>query len=70
MFSPLQVFIGDLAPASSANWQLPILVVDVELDVNACAFSVPRVLAVFSYAFHKEVLGKPFQVLEDLKQSM
>ena len=48
MFSPLQVFIGDLAPASSANWQLPILVVDVELNVAACAFSVPRVLTVFS----------------------
>lgn len=47
MFSPLQVFVGDLTPAFSANGQLPVLVVDVEVDVAACTFSVPRVFTVF-----------------------
>ena len=47
MFSPLQVFVSDLVPASSANWQLPILIVDVELNVTACALTVPGVFTVF-----------------------
>jgi hypothetical protein len=64
------VLVSDLVPASSTDWQLPIIVVDVELNVTARAFSVPRVFAVFSNAFHKISPWKRFQMLEDLKQSM
>jgi hypothetical protein len=58
MFSPLQVFLSQLAPASSANRQLLAVEFDVNFNVAIPALLVPRVPAVF----HESFLGfeKPY----------
>ena len=47
-FSPCDVLFRDVAPAVSADRSSSALVVDVELNVRAFAFSVPRVSAFFN----------------------
>jgi hypothetical protein len=47
LFSPLQFFVGDSAPAFSADGQSYTFEVDVDFDVVVFAVFVPRVFATF-----------------------
>jgi len=47
MFSPFYVLVGESGPASSADGQSFSFEENVDFDVVALAFFVPRVLAVF-----------------------
>jgi len=49
VFSPLYVFIGDLAPATAANWEGFVLEVDVKFNVPVVALAVPRIPTSFSH---------------------
>jgi len=50
LFSPFKVFFCYVAPAVSADRVKFTLIVDVDFDFCASAFSVPRVFAVFNWA--------------------
>jgi len=50
-FSPLYVFVGDLAPATAADGQGFVLVVNVEFDVAAGTLAVPRVSTSFRHLY-------------------
>jgi len=49
-FSPFNILLSYVAPAFSAYRVKSALIVDVDLDVCASAFSVPWVSTVFSLA--------------------
>lgn len=49
LVSPFNVFFGYFAPAVAADWQYSIFVLDVDFDVGAAAFAVPRVLTRISH---------------------
>jgi len=49
VFSPFYVFVSDLAPATAADGQGFVLIVNVEFNIAVVAFSVPRISASFSH---------------------
>jgi hypothetical protein len=69
VFSPLKVFVGDLAPASAANRQGFIPVENVEFNVAVAALAVPRVLACFSHLSSHNSSKSVTSAIADLKPS-
>ena len=58
--SPLQIFIGKLAPTTSANWQFFTLIEYVNLNVRVFAVLVPRISTMLhqdylQYKLHRNV---------------
>jgi len=47
MFSPLEVSVCQLTPASPANWQSLSFQENVDFNVIVLAFTIPRVLTTF-----------------------
>jgi hypothetical protein len=47
---PFKVLVSDFMPTPSADWQLSIFVLYIQLDIRALTLAIPRVSAVFNRA--------------------